>query len=407
MTDKNYDAIVVGTGPVGLAAALVLAKAQQSVLLVGKPQERFNPSDKQQWDPRVFALSQKSQSLLQALGAWALMPQDRIQPVGSMDVWGDGRALVDRPSDRDGFLSFNASDAGLAALTWISEQQSIVDGLEAALEFVPFVTRVESKVVGLARELNGWAVVLERDTVRAPVVIAADGANSTVREQAGLDFEVKDYSAEGVVTTFQCKHDHLGAARQWFSDDTVLAMLPLPNRFVSMVWSQPLMKADQLKRLGAEALRQTMEKAVNGEVFRLYGEMTPVGDVFSYPLRHGVAPQWYREGVALMGDAAHVIHPLAGQGLNLGLEDAAGLRDELLIASKEGERLDTLMVDTMWRRWERRRKAATQPVHWMTDGLHNLFRLQVPGTHWVRNTGMRLINQLPGVKRWLISQAMR
>ncbi len=407
MAELTFDAIVVGAGPVGLAAALVLSEAHQSVLLVGKPAERFVATDDQPWDPRVFALSRKSQTLLESLRAWNSMPQDRIQSVAAMEVWGDGRALVDKPSERDGFLNFHAADAGVPALTWIVEQQSIVDGLEEAIQFVPFIERKDAVVVGLAREANGWAVVLDRDTVRAPIVIAADGANSLIRSQAGLDFDVEEYSAEGVVTTFACERDHLGAARQWFADDAVLAMLPLPENKVSMVWSLPLMRADQLKRLGYDALQQTMEQAVGGELTRLYGQLTPIGGLFAYPLRHGVAPQWYREGVVLMGDAAHVVHPLAGQGLNLGLEDVATLRDELLAISSEGERLDSLLVDSMWRRWERRRKAACQPVHWMTDALHNVFRLQLPGTQWVRNRGMRLINQLPVVKRWLIHQAMR
>ena len=397
-----YDVAVVGCGVVGLAAALVLATSGFRVLVVGTKPPPFLPSDKQRFDPRVFALSHRSQRVLDQLRVWGNIPAGKVQATTEMQVWGD------TAGQGQGKLRFSASDTGVECLTWIIEQSCLFEALFSAMRYQPGIDWIDARVESLSRDNTGWVVSTNSKTVSVPLLIAADGAQSPTRRQAGLDFTLNDYGAEGVVSTFAVEKPHHGVARQWFSGDSVLAMLPLPGNHVSMVWSMPLFRSHTFLQLKPADRVQRVEAVSGGAVQETYGNLTPVGETYAFPLRHGVAPVWFHNGVVLMGDAAHVIHPLAGQGLNLGLEDAAELAN--LLASKKRlvavQRL-RLADEQLWRAWERRRKAACKPMHWLTDGLHTLFCLDLPGVAWVRNKGMQLVNRLPMLKRWLSQQAMR
>jgi len=399
---NTHDVAIIGCGVVGLVAALVLASSGFKVLVVGPRPQPFTPCDTQKYDPRVFALSHRSQRVLDRLRVWDNIPSEKVQPVSEMQIWGDAQG------EKQGHLRFNASDTGVQYLTWIIEQSCLFETLFAAMRYQPGIDWLDAKVEGLSRDQAGWAVVTNPQTVRVPLLIAADGAQSQTRKQAGLDFELVDYSAQGVVATYAIEKPHHGVARQWFDGDSVLAMLPLTGPHVSMVWSMPLQKSEKFLGLGSMAQVDRIKGFAEGAVDELYGRLIPVGKTHAFSLKHGVAPVWFDNGVVLMGDAAHVIHPLAGQGLNLGLEDAAELAN--LLASRKRllavQRLG-LADEQLWQAWERRRKAACAPVHFLTDGLHTLFKLDLPGATWVRNKGMQVVNQLPMLKRWLSQQAMR
>lgn len=398
----ELDAAVIGCGVVGLVAALVLASSGFRVAVVGARPAQFTSKPEQRFDPRVFALSHRSQRVLDKLRVWDNLPSEKVQAVHEMQIWGDGRG------ENQGFLRFNATDTGVDSLTWIVEQSSLFEVLLAAIRFQPGIEWINEPVDGLSRAQNKWSVVTRQKTLQVPLLIAADGAQSATRRQAGLDYDLKDYSAEGVVCTFEIEKPHHGVARQWFVDQTVLAMLPLPGPYVSMVWSMPLSASQRTAQMNVEDLAQAVLHAPGATVASHYGKLVPCGKSYAFPLRHGVAPVWFSNGVVLMGDAAHVVHPLAGQGLNLGLEDAAELagllasRKRLLVVQRLG-----LADEQLWQAWERRRKAACTPVHFMTDGLHNLFRIDLPGVHWARNQGMQVLNRIPMLKRWLSQQAMR
>lgn len=398
----ELDAAVIGCGVVGLVAALVLASSGFRVAVVGARPAQFTSKPEQRFDPRVFALSHRSQRVLDKLRVWDNLPSEKVQAVHEMQIWGDGRG------ENQGFIRFNATDTGVDSLTWIVEQSSLFEVLLAAIRFQPGIEWINEPVDGLSRSQNKWSVVTRQKTLQVPLLIAADGAQSATRRQAGLDYDLKDYSAEGVVCTFEIEKPHHGVARQWFIDQTVLAMLPLPGPYVSMVWSMPLSASQRTAQMNVQDLAQAVLHAPGATVASHYGKLVPCGKSYAFPLRHGVAPVWFSNGVVLMGDAAHVVHPLAGQGLNLGLEDAAELagllasRKRLLAVQRLG-----LADEQLWQAWERRRKAACTPVHLMTDGLHNLFRIDLPGVHWARNQGMQVINRIPMLKRWLSQQAMR
>ena len=398
----SYGAIVVGCGVVGLAAAIVLANAGFRVAVVGPRPAPFVPDAFQKFDPRVFALSHRSQRLLDTLRVWDKLPGQKIQAVSEMQIWGDGNG------SKQGYLRFNANDTGVEALTWIIEQNDLLETLLLAARYQPGIDLVDARLQSLSKRPTGWSVQGEGKTLHASVVIAADGAQSSTRHQAGLDFELSSYNVDGVVCTFQIQKPHHGIARQWFFENNVLAMLPLPGPYVSMVWSVPLSGSQTLVHLDADALAARVECACAGQVGQWYGAIQTCGRSHAFALRHGVAPVWFEKGVVLMGDAAHVVHPLAGQGLNLGLEDVAELagllssRKRLLDAQRLG--LDS---EPLWQAWQRRRKAACMPVHAITDGLHTLFHLDIPGASWVRNRGMQIVNSVPMLKRWLSQQAMR
>lgn len=170
----------------------------------------------------------------------------------------------------------------------------------------------------------------------------------------------------------------------------------------------PLSQSQSFVQLSPAEMVSRVSALSGGAVHHLYGNLLPAGKTHAFPLKHGVAPVWFQDGVVLMGDAAHVVHPLAGQGLNLGLEDAAELAALLEVPKRllTAQRLG-LADEQLWLAWERRRKAASQPIHFLTDSLHTLFRLDLPGIAWARNKGMTIVNRLPMLKRWLSQQAMR
>ena len=389
---SQFDAVVVGAGVVGLSAAIMLARRGLKLALIAPMATPFVASPAQVFDPRVFALSNKSQRFFADIRAWDAMPETRVTPVSAMEVFGDDSKAEP--------LRMKAADVGLSALTWIVEQQSLLDALETAARFTPGLTRIHAKVNSQQRTDAVWHIDHEEGTAVTPWLFAADGANSLVRAAVELDFPVEDYNAEGVVGTFRLARPHNNVARQWFLGSSILALLPLPDNCVSMVWSMDTHQYYAWQRRSPAEWVAALATVADGCVEEFSEVAESSGAVMSYPLRHGVAPLWFADGVVLLGDAAHQVHPLAGQGLNLGIEDVVDLQSGL---DANANRLD----DAMLRKWQRQRKAECQPVHWMTHGLNGLFRVELPGVQWLRNTGLQLVDRLPGLKRWLITQAMR
>lgn len=388
---RPFDAIVVGAGIVGLCAAVLLARHHRQVALLAPESTAFRPSDAQRFDSRVYAISGKSQRFLADLKVWDALPADRVTAVTGMDVFGD--------DTRTDALTLRARDSGVEAVTWIVEQQSLLDALEMVARFTPGLTRITDRLDCMEPLAGGGQCIRTSrgESLQAPIVLAADGANSVVRAAVLLDFPVEDYNALGVVGTFRQSHPHDGVARQWFLGSSILALLPLPDQCVSMVWSMDAHQHAQWQRDDASAWARHVLAAADGRVAEFAGSLEPCGEIAAYPLRHGVAPLWFADGVVLLGDAAHLVHPLAGQGLNIGVEDVADL-------------VDVIQADfapAALRAWQRQRKAAAQPIHWLTHGLNGLFRVDLPGAQWIRNTGMQMVNQVPALKRWLVGQAMR
>jgi ubiquinone biosynthesis UbiH/UbiF/VisC/COQ6 family hydroxylase len=377
-----HDLIVVGGGPVG--ASLARAARGLSVALVAH--ERRVPQVSESLDARVYALSPGNVAFLQELGVWQAMPEERLVPVHTMRIYGDDASS----------LEFDAYGAGVPELAWIVEDAQLQDALWLGLE-VELFAPAQCEVLNIG-EKEAALVLRDGSRISAKLIVGADGANSFVRGQAGIAASDRDYGQSAVVANFRCAKPHGNVAYQWFQRGAVLALLPLPGEHVSMVWSVPTPEAKRISRLESEALCREVETAARGAL----GELALVTPLRSYPLRRLAAERLVAPRVALAGDAGHVIHPLAGQGLNLGLQDARALA--AVLASREPFRDPGEL--RLLRRYERARAEPILAMDTMVDSLFRLFGAENRLAARLRNAGLNLTDRLPVVKNMLMRQAM-
>jgi ubiquinone biosynthesis UbiH/UbiF/VisC/COQ6 family hydroxylase len=384
---QTFHVAVVGGGLIGKSAALALAQAGQRVALIAQPAAP-RPTDVP-LDARIYALSASSQALLERLRIWQALDRDRLSPVYDMRVFGD--ALAE--------LHFSAYQAAVPQLAWIVESSVIEHALDAALRFQPNVTWIDSRGQGLdVRPDCAQLALANGRVIEADLIVGADGAHSWVRAQIDANVSRRDYRQTGVVANFKAEKPHGETAWQWFKDGEIIALLPLPDGHVSLVWSARTEHARELLELAPAQL----EAAVEAATHRRLGALECVGRAHGFPLALQSVDRLIAPRVALVGDAAHLIHPLAGQGMNLGLRDVASLVD--VLAAKEPFR--DLGDPILLRRYERARREDIGALTLATDGLQRLF--SVPGTiaRAVRNTGMAFVAAQPLVKRWLVSAAL-
>lgn len=386
---QTFDVVVVGAGAVGAGLALALAGADARVALV-EPQPPRPLPDENSWDSRVYALSPGNVEWLEALGVWARVPSHRVSRVEAMRIYGDREP---------GRLEFSAYDAGLRELAWIVENRLLQHALWETLAGAAHVTRfcparcasVEWLAEGAVIELEGG------ERLDAKLVVGADSADSWVREQAGIAVRVHDYHELGVVANFAAERPHSEAAFQWFRSDGVLALLPLPGNRVSMVWSAPEAHARELLAADARTLARKVEEASAGAL----GALEPITPAASFALKRQRAACLVKPRVALTGDAAHVVHPLAGQGMNLGLRDA---RELAAVIGSRGPRRDCGDLSLL-RRFERARAEDIAALEAATDGLEKLFGAQAVWLSHLRNLGLALVDTQPALKSLLVRHA--
>ncbi|WP_176100864.1 UbiH/UbiF family hydroxylase [Burkholderia cepacia] len=383
----SFDVAVVGGGLVGKTAALALTQSGYKTALLAQPAAP-RPADLV-FDTRVYALSSSSQALLERLRVWQALDHGRLAPVYDMRVYGDAHAE----------LHFSAYQASVPQLAWIAESSLVEASLDAALRFQPNLTWFEARAQGFDVHDDAAVLTLSSGQVlEADLVVGADGAHSWVRSQMGAKVERRDYRQTGVVANFKASLPHRETAYQWFHEGEIVALLPLPDGHVSLVWSAHTAHADELLALDPAQLAAEVERVTHGQV----GTLDCVTPAAGFPLALQTVDKLIAPRVALVGDAAHLIHPLAGQGMNLGLRDVAALADA--IAGKESFRNlgDTVLL----RRYERSRREDIRALMVATDGLQRLFA--VPGSlaKAVRNAGMAFVGAQPLVKRWLVSAAL-
>lgn len=386
MNPERYQIVIVGAGLVGAAAALALGRQGLRVALV----ERQPPAvPDESWDTRIYAISPASQRFLERIGAWQRMDIGRIQPVFRMDVAGDTRGAV----------RLDAYESGVSHLATIIESSRLQAALWQALHADGDVAlHCPQTIESLAREAASTRLTLAGGTVlEAELVIGADGAASRIREWAGLGSTVTPYGQSGVVANFECGHPHRGTALQWFFDGDILAWLPLPGNRLSMVWSTSTAHADACVALDPAALAARVQAAGHGRL----GELRLLTPAAAFPLRRVRVAAVVAPGVALLGDAAHGVHPLAGQGVNLGFGDA-----ESLVAVLSRHRQAHLHCGDVrvLQRYARERAETVRRMQALTHGLHHLFA--DPRARWLRNSGMRIVDHLPPVKAALVRAAM-
>jgi 2-polyprenylphenol 6-hydroxylase len=387
MSTRDCDVVIVGGGLVGLSLARALAGTDLALALV-EPHPPA-PAVSEGWDNRVYSVSPGSAAFLERCGAWPHMAPDRITRVESMRVYGD----------TDSRLEFTAYDAGVRELAWIVESRALQQGLRAALRGQDIREYCPASWTGLGIEPDAAALRLDDGTLlKTKLVVGADGADSRVRAAAGIDVATHEYGQLGVVANFSCERHHGGTAFQWFLRDGVLALLPLPGNRVSMVWSTAQDRGRDLLAAPAAQLALEVERASRGALGAL--ELLAPGAAF--PLRRQRVAQFTRPRVALAGDAAHNVHPLAGQGVNLGFRDARVLSDVL---AERGPRHDC-GEHALLRRYERARAEDVAAMRLMTDGLQKLFMNDGVWFTKARNLGLALVDRQPLIKNFLVRHAV-
>jgi ubiquinone biosynthesis UbiH/UbiF/VisC/COQ6 family hydroxylase len=309
--------------------------------------------------------------------------------VEAMRVYGDAGSS----------LEFSAYDAGIRELAWIVESRALQQGLRAALRGQDIREHCPANWSGLDIGPDAAVLRLENGTeLRAKLVVGADGADSRVRAAAGIEVETHDYGQLGVVANFSCERSHGETAFQWFLRDGVLALLPLPGSRVSMVWSTAEDHGRDLLAASPEDLASRVESASRGALGAL--ELLAPGAAF--PLKRQRVTHFTRPRVALAGDAAHNVHPLAGQGVNLGFRDARALADVL---AERGPRHDC-GEHALLRRYERARAEDVAAMRLTTDGLQKLFMNDSVWLTKARNLGLGLVDRQPLIKNFLVHHAV-
>ena len=381
----RHDLIVVGGGPVG--ASLARAVRGLSLALVAeRPLDR--PLAPAQFDSRVYALSPGNVAFLEAIGGWRALPAERVTPVHAMSIYGDdGRA----------HLAFDALDAGVPELAWIVEDYALQKALWSDLSGIAIYSGAACERLVVDSSCCTLSLADGR-ALQASLVVGADGAQSFVRREAGIGAVESEYGQAGVVANFHCGKPHGHTARQWFqAGGAVLALLPLPGDQVSMVWSLPVGEADRLSALDPGSLAAEVTRASHGTL----GELRAASVPRSYPLRRLAARSLVAQRIALAGDAAHVIHPLAGQGLNLGLQDVRVLADTLCARQPGRDPGDYRLL----RRYERSRAEPILAMDGVVHGLLRLYQAESGLMSRLRNAGLNLTDRLPVVKNILMRRA--
>ncbi|MEO8524383.1 MAG: FAD-dependent monooxygenase [Caldimonas sp.] len=365
----SFDVQVAGAGIVGKSLALALARLGLSVALRGAP-TRGTPRD----DVRAYALNAASIDLLKSLKVWDALPVHTTTAVRDMLVRGDVAGAE---------LEFSAWQQRVGELAVITDAAALEFELDAALRFAPHVTRVDGDVP-------------------ASLVAHCEGRAAAALKSLGAGFEQQPYGQKAIAARLVASRPHGHVARQWFRVPDVLALLPFdqpePARSYALVWSLPNARADELLGADAVTFERELGLATGGEA----GELGLASDRAAWPLLIGSAATWCGPGWVLAGDAAHVVHPLAGQGLNLGLADVAAL------VSVIGERESWRGVgdERLLRRYVRQRAAATSAMLRITDGLLRLFAEDAAPIRELRNNGLTLVNRIPPLKRWLAARAL-
>lgn len=386
-TSQTYQAIVVGGGLVGKAAALALTQIGMRVALLAQPANPLPPGA--QFDSRVYAFSSSSQTFLEKLRVWQALDASRIGPVYDMRVYGDAQAE----------LHFSAFQAAVPQLAWIVESNVVELALDAALRFQPQLNWLDARAQAIAVTDAHAIITLDTgDTIDGGLVIGADGAHSWVRAQMDVTAKRRDYEQTGVVANFRISGSHGETATQWFKDGEIVAMLPLAGPYVSLVWSAHTEHARTLLAMPPEQLTAELERVVGDR----FGTLECVTPAQGFPLALQTVDRLIAPRIALVGDAAHVIHPLAGQGMNLGLRDVASLVQALGAKETFRDVGDPILL----RRYERSRREDIQRMMAATDGLQRLFALPGPIAKGIRNAGLALVGAQPQVKRWLVSHAL-
>ncbi|WP_300454715.1 UbiH/UbiF family hydroxylase [Accumulibacter sp.] len=386
MPGNGFDILILGGGLAGLSFACALRDTRLRIALV----EQRIPCRPAGWDARVYAVSPANARFLNEIGAWKHMASERIEPIRAMHIRGDGGAKLD----------FSAYQSGVSELGWIVESSEMACELWENVKRQGNLTPFSPATPAAVRIDTDCAVLTLADgkVLTGRLLVGADGRDSWIRKSLGMSAVDRPYGEMGLVANFECQLPHRGIARQWFRADGVLAWLPMAGDRISIVWSTADENARALLAMPDHELCLRVATAGEGEL----GALRLLTPAATFPLSLLRVPQVVAPRLALVGDAAHGIHPLSGHGINLGYQDARVL-SSLLAATPDWQDIGD---PRLLARYQRERREETLLLQWVTHALHHLFLNDLPGLKPLRNFGMNLTNALPVIKNLLVRYAI-
>ena len=387
MNQIHAEIIVVGAGLVGIAAAIAFAQQGKKVVLVVEKKPTIKL--KKTWDARVYALTPATEHWLASIGVWAHVDASRVNSISAMHLFNDAS---ERP------LVLRDEDANLPKLGVIIENQNLMHALLTQLNALNVTLITDASCEKLQYGTDDVSLHLKDSTlITAKLIIAADGVNSWLRAAANIAVKQKDYNQTAIVANFKAQKNHQQIARQWFAPHDILALLPMPDGVVSMVWSVSTEKADELLLLSDDELAQK----VLAQSKSVLGDLSLVGATQHFALKQQTAFNLVGKRIVLMGDAAHQIHPMAGQGVNLGFRD---VMDMLAVTTKISAMHD-IGDENVLRQYARTRAADVATMNTLTTGLNDLFAQENGLLKKLSRWGFKLLNHRPSLKKLLIQLA--
>lgn len=393
------DVAIVGAGLVGLAAAVSMYQAGFSVVLV----DSRNPADidfsDETWDARIYAISPKNAQWLNDLGVWPLMNQSRICQMQSMEIFGEANSSKGGQEP----ITLSANDVNADCLGYIVESKSLLQALLKQLDVLGIQTRFDSPCEAVINTPDKAVLHLpHQQSIESTLLLAADGSHSWVCQQLNMPIQKKSYEQTAIVANFTTTKPHSNIARQWFVQDaenknSILAWLPLPDNMISIVWSVSTDYADTLLMLSNEEFTNKV-KLAGGAIL---GELELIGVATKFPLNLQKSNTLVQDNVVLVGDAAHQVHPMAGQGVNLGFRDVI----DLVEIVKNKNQYQVLNDSSLLRLYTRKRKVDILNIVLLTDALYHLFKSQNAAIKTVRNWGLSATNH-HAIKKMLVSNAI-
>ena len=383
-----YDIAIVGGGLVGNTLACALGDRGFSVAVVEAREPIPEPDDSLK--PRVSALTRASERILRALHVWSTIPARHVAPYRQMHVWNTPGL---------GEIHFDAAEIAEPSLGFIVENDRLQYALTQRLQSIESLSVYQpARLQALSIGDGGVLLTLDQATVKARLVVGADGSQSQVRDLAGIQITQGDYGQRALVSIIRCENGHQDTAWQRFLNTGPLAVLPLSGDNACVVWSTTPAHAENLAMMANHGFDEALNNALDGKL----GRLISVGSRQSFSLRWLKANEYVRNRIALIGDAAHTIHPLAGQGVNLGMYDAGVLSQIITEANARGR---SFFEHPILRRYERWRRGHNLVMHSVMNGLLCLFSNDIPGLRGFRNTGLVASNRLAPVKRAIMRNA--